>query len=1245
MMKTVFLSGLLILATTAPAWADTPALPAQAGPTIVSATVASATSVTVAFSRAMDTATATDIANYTIGDYYSGMPYVVMADASAAATGTVTVIAAALSADQQTVTLTTSPMDVSAFYTLWVNNVLDTNVPPVAVAPNSTVDFSTPSTWTEPALVSVAASSVENVTVVFLGTVDAATATNVANYGLSCYGGAGGGDVIGMDDYNWVIGAVLAADQRTVTLTTLPMASSTLYTLVVNNVQDTSVPPNVIAPNSTMNFVTPAWPRLTSVAATSLVNVTVMFSAPVDAAAATDIANYAITVVPPIIIEGTTSASDVVMADSSGNVAVLGATLSADQRTVTLTTAPMWPGAKYRLQVNMATNSIVEFQAPAAPRILSATTTNLVNVTVVFSKAMDAATVTDVANYSLPGVTVTGAVTANATTVVLTTSPMAVATTYCLTVVNVQDTTVPPIAIGPYAYAWFTTPARPTVASAGTSNLVNLWISFSRAMDPATATNIANYAISGGVTVTAASSVTPTTVMLTTSPMKDSTSYTVTVNNVWDATLPPIGMTPNSVGSFTTPARPIIQSADAWTLEEVKVRFTKWMDTATSTDASNYMISGGVTVISAATDSPWGDTIVLTTSPMVPEKSYTLTVNNLQDTSAPPIALDRNSTATFMSLTRPTIVYAANSNLVNIKLYFSTLMDTTTVTNVTNYTMPGGVTVTGVATDGYQATLTTTPMDAGTTYTLTINNLQDAIVTPVTVAPNTIITFTTPTRPTLVAASASNLMNVWVGFSRGVNTASATAVANYAMSNGITVTGVSLYASQSVILTTSRMTPGTTYTLTVNNVGDWTGPPIIIAPDSTVTFTTPAAPGIASATATSLASVKVAFSKTVSMATATSASNYAVSGGVTVTGATRYDYGTVVLSTSPMAPGTAYTVTALNIADTLLPPIVTPSSTQAFMTPGPSAVAITTPPSGCVCGGGWTVVLTATASDVGGAVRGIEFFDGATKLGDAGFDSATSSWTFGWSTAGAAYGSHSITVKATDTGGLTATSAPTSVRISIPGDGNGDGVVDGLDYGIWQNGFNRPGASFAMGDYNNDGIVDAMDYGVWADHYQNHATYSSDGAASSGDGSLATTADAPAVATEVVRPPAASYAQAPRLIAMTPAPGASATGMTTLVLAFDGDVTVGAGAAEVYGAVTGYHSDYAATYDVATHTLTLRWATALPADAYTVRLVSGFVMGEGGALDGEVIDPIDPAALPSGDGKAGGDAMLAFQVR
>jgi enterochelin esterase-like enzyme len=58
----------------------------------------------------------------------------------------------------------------------------------------------------------------------------------------------------------------------------------------------------------------------------------------------------------------------------------------------------------------------------------------------------------------------------------------------------------------------------------------------------------------------------------------------------------------------------------------------------------------------------------------------------------------------------------------------------------------------------------------------------------------------------------------------------------------------------------------------------------------------------------------------------------------------------------------------------------------------------------------------------------------------------------------------------------------------LPGDANGDSVVDGLDYLIWAQNFgddpaNDPPGSPANGDLNDDGRVDGLDYVLWAGSY------------------------------------------------------------------------------------------------------------------------------------------------------------------
>jgi hypothetical protein len=54
-----------------------------------------------------------------------------------------------------------------------------------------------------------------------------------------------------------------------------------------------------------------------------------------------------------------------------------------------------------------------------------------------------------------------------------------------------------------------------------------------------------------------------------------------------------------------------------------------------------------------------------------------------------------------------------------------------------------------------------------------------------------------------------------------------------------------------------------------------------------------------------------------------------------------------------------------------------------------------------------------------------------------------------------------------------------------PGDANGDGVIDGLDYVVWAIGYGQfdGDATFGDGDLNGDGYVDGVDYLVWAENY------------------------------------------------------------------------------------------------------------------------------------------------------------------
>ncbi len=87
------------------------------------------------------------------------------------------------------------------------------------------------------------------------------------------------------------------------------------------------------------------------------------------------------------------------------------------------------------------------------------------------------------------------------------------------------------------------------------------------------------------------------------------------------------------------------------------------------------------------------------------------------------------------------------------------------------------------------------------------------------------------------------------------------------------------------------------------------------------------------------------------------------------------------------------------------------------------AVTLTQPADGATFSAPATVNLSATASDTDGTVTKIEFFNGTTKLGE----DTTAPYSFAWS--GLPAGSYTLTARATDDVGGTATSAASRITV------------------------------------------------------------------------------------------------------------------------------------------------------------------------------------------------------------------------
>ena len=136
---------------------------------------------------------------------------------------------------------------------------------------------------------------------------------------------------------------------------------------------------------------------------------------------------------------------------------------------------------------------------------------------------------------------------------------------------------------------------------------------------------------------------------------------------------------------------------------------------------------------------------------------------------------------------------------------------------------------------------------AATNNILTINTrttnsgIYELIVTnsfgSVTSAP-VMLTVTLDTNPPVVLQTAYlSATNVQIVFSKPVETASATNLANYAFTNGLLITHASLATNGTVLtLTTAPMVTGSNYTVLINNVRDQALPPNTIAVNTPASF-------------------------------------------------------------------------------------------------------------------------------------------------------------------------------------------------------------------------------------------------------------------------------------------------------------------------------------------------------------------------------------------------------------------------
>jgi alpha-tubulin suppressor-like RCC1 family protein len=130
----------------------------------------------------------------------------------------------------------------------------------------------------------------------------------------------------------------------------------------------------------------------------------------------------------------------------------------------------------------------------------------------------------------------------------------------------------------------------------------------------------------------------------------------------------------------------------------------------------------------------------------------------------------------------------------------------------------------------------------------------------------------------------------------------------------------------------------------------------------------------------------------------------------------------------------------------------------------PPNVSVTSPPDGATFSAGGPIALAANASNPAGQISKVQYFDGATKIGEAAAAPYDQVWN------GASIGSHQVTAQATDEFGFVATSSGVNITIE-DSDSDHNGLLDSWE----QQYFGHTGVD-PNGDDDGDGLTNLQEF-------------------------------------------------------------------------------------------------------------------------------------------------------------------------
>ena len=644
--------------------------------------------------------------------------------------------------------------------------------------------------------------------VVYSEPVDEVTAEQVSNYSIN---------------NNIVIQQVdLQPDQVSVVLYTIQHANDS-YILTINNVTDCAGIPNSIAPNTTVYY---SWdqndetkPTITSVELVGSDHIQIDFSEPVEQNSAKTLGNYQV----------------------SNGITISSASLTADFRSVILTTSEHTPGSDYTISIsnvkdaasNVMNPASLSYTAPStnaeAPRLIAVQAVNQNVVEVQFSEAVSQATAQNTNNYSIQtGITVISAsLSSNKTTVTLSTTAHS-SGDYTITVSGVQDEGEPPLTMNGAQLVYNYTPpdnVKPQIVDVEISNSTLLIVKFDELIDQSSAASINNYQITPSLTISnAALDNTGMNVLLITEE-HSAGNYSLAVSGVEDLAQNVINSTSESY-SYSPPDRtpPVLTSAAIEGTSFVELTFNEELDRNSAQTIGNYTIVPSVTVTQA--DLVDGNRVYLKTGAHQSGQNYSITVNDVRDKALNVIQAGSN-TASYQAPIVDNIAPVLSSVEVlgakSIKLIFSEAMDEASACQPGNYSIPG-ITVQEASMDLSKRTvyLKTSEHQAGNTYTVTVQDVKDLAGNSLASAESQSYELQQQdTQPPMVKdldLLGNDVLVIY--FNESVDATSASQMDNYEISGGIAIHSINITGGNTEIWLETSVHQRGAYQLTIRNIKD-----------------------------------------------------------------------------------------------------------------------------------------------------------------------------------------------------------------------------------------------------------------------------------------------------------------------------------------------------------------------------------------------------------------------------------------